>query len=73
MSDRAEFVDTQVEQIGRLADKADNYVAASHLPIQPAMHLRATREGLAEIAKELKEIYVAITGRNPEISRSLPA
>lgn len=53
------------EQIGLLADKADNLAAASTLGVRPEIHIEGMRGGLESIARELKALVIALTGENP--------
>lgn len=54
-----------IEEIGELADKADNHVAASKLPMPAAIHVGCLVGGLEEIRDKLREYYVQQTGENP--------
>lgn len=54
-----------MEMIGKLADKADNLIGASKLPLPLKVHLDQLVLGLEEISKELKKIYAKQTGENP--------
>ena len=53
------------EQIARLADTADNYLATLEIPMPDAMKLDSLRTGMLEISQALKEIYVSVVGENP--------
>jgi len=53
------------EKIGQLADSIDNAIAARQLPLPPAMHLEQSERMMRDWSKQLKEIYVAMTGENP--------
>jgi hypothetical protein len=53
------------EQIGQLADKADNYLAATNLPMSAEFHLGQLKVGLKEISDTLKAVYEGITGIKP--------
>ena len=62
------MVDEQMiyeEQIGRLADTADNYLATLELPMTDAMKLDSLKTGMQELLESLREIYVEMTGENP--------
>lgn len=54
-----------VEEIGRLADTADNYIAATSLPLPASFHVEQLKAGLKDISARLKQIYVNVTGENP--------
>jgi hypothetical protein len=56
--------DEQLEQIGLLADKADNFHGASQLPLPPQMHVKQLSVGMKEIRNELREIHTAISGED---------
>lgn len=58
-------IDEYWEQIGKLADKADNFLAATNLPMPPEFHLKQLKVGLKEISDALKLIYQDVTGINP--------
>lgn len=53
------------EKIGFLADRVDNLVAALTIPMPADFHIKALKESLPEIAKELKQIVIQETGENP--------
>jgi hypothetical protein len=55
----------QLQQIGRLADKCDDYAAASRLPMPAPFHVAQLRAGLEDLSRELRALYVAIAGRDP--------
>ena len=61
--DTVQLLDPQ--DIGRLADTADNYLATLELPMPDAQKLDSLRTGMLEISKALKELYVAVVGENP--------
>lgn len=54
-----------LDKIGRLADRCDNFAAASKLPMPDKFHREQLTEAMADIAKELKAIYVSLTGNDP--------
>lgn len=58
-------IDDVAEEIGRIADQANNVAAASQLPVSPAIHIEGMRFGLVSIRDALQEVYTQITGDNP--------
>lgn len=61
----AEKVTECIDRIGELADRLDNLLAATNLPLPPEFHLSQVKVGLGEISNELKAIYKEITGESP--------
>ena len=55
----------QLEELGRLADMANNLAAASQLPVSPVIHIAGMRQGLIDIDRALKALYIEITGDDP--------
>lgn len=55
----------QLDKLGRLADQANNLAAASQLPVAPAIHVACMRQGLIDIDKALKKLYIEISGDDP--------
>lgn len=55
----------QLEELGTLADQANNLAAASQLPLPPAMHVEQLRNGLVSIDQALRHLYIEISGENP--------
>jgi hypothetical protein len=55
----------QLEELGRLADQANNIAAASQLPFRPEMHIEGMRAGLVSISEALRKLYVEISGDDP--------
>lgn len=55
-----------LERIGLLKDKASNLLAATRLPLSPAIHVTALAQGMQEIETELRAIYAAANhGKTP--------
>jgi len=54
-----------LEEISKLADTADNLLAATNLPVSDRIHLQGLREGLGGISAKLKDVYVELSGSNP--------
>jgi hypothetical protein len=52
------------EQLGRLVDKADNYVAAALLPVSPETHVEGLSHGMAELRDDIKKLYFAAGGED---------
>ena len=51
-----------MERIGLLADKADNFF---HGPrVSPRLEADCLRQGMRDISKELRAIYIEVTGDN---------
>jgi hypothetical protein len=53
-----------LERIGKLIDEVDNLLAATELPVSPQIHLNGLINGLTELQKELREIYLAAGGED---------
>jgi hypothetical protein len=53
-----------LEQLGLLIDMADNLLAATKLPFSPQIHLNGLINGLTELQKELREIYLTAGGED---------
>lgn len=51
-----------IERIGKLADKADNLLAAMKLPVSFQIHLEGLKGGLVDMSTELREIYQDVRG-----------
>lgn len=56
------IIDNVSDHVGRLADKADNLLAASTLPVSPAIHIQGLKGGLQEIRDEAQELYRSLGG-----------
>lgn len=61
MSEPTEWSD----RIGMLADRLDNLVSASRLPIPDSLHKRALQEALPDVVEALRNIYREMTGEDP--------
>jgi len=59
------ITEDQLDDLGRLADMADNYHAASGLQLPASMHIECLRTGMAAISEQIKAIYVKTSGKNP--------
>lgn len=53
------------ETVGLLADRIDNLIHASVLPLPPEFHLAQIVPALEEIRDELRAAVVDMTGENP--------
>lgn len=58
-------MEDKFEKLGLLIDSLDNLAHALELPLSPQMHVEQIGNALPEKVKELKEVYVEITGENP--------
>ena len=54
-----------VDNLGELADKADNLVAASEIPLPAKIHIEQLVIGLREMSATLKSYVIEQTGENP--------
>lgn len=59
------MTNAHLEAIGQLADKADNYIAASQLPLPAMIHLEQLRIGLQQISDGLKAVVREVSGEDP--------
>ena len=59
------LTEDQLEDLGRIADMADNYHAAAGMQLPESMHIECLRTGMAAISEQIKAIYVAASGANP--------
>lgn len=55
----------QLDRLGRLADKADNFSHAAKMPLPDSVHKTCLLEGMGDIRNELRAIYVEASGENP--------
>ncbi len=58
-------MDDKFEKLGQLIDSIDNLAHALNFPLPPQMHVEQMKLLLPDKIKELKEIFVEITGENP--------
>lgn len=65
-----EVTEDQIEQIGQLAETADNLVAASLLPMPATFHLPQLQAGLRSLVKDLRALVVALGGDEWEMPPS---
>ena len=57
-----EITHEQLDRIGRIADKADNYLAAASLPLRNEIHIEGLKTGMREIAEMAGELYRELGG-----------
>lgn len=60
-----ENVQEAIEEIGELVDHCANMLAASVLPVPPAIHLEALTGGYRDMQDKLRTIYVKLAGDDP--------
>lgn len=53
------------ENLGSEIDRLENLGGALALPMPAAVHVQQLREAIPDVARRLKEHYVALTGENP--------
>lgn len=53
------------DEIGALADKADNLHRASQLELPLALHVKMLSEYMKEIRDRLRAVYIKESGHNP--------
>lgn len=58
----------QLDRLGRLADKADNFTHASKLPMPDSIHKQALTDGMNDIRDALRLLYIEVSGENPWVS-----
>jgi hypothetical protein len=58
-------MEDKFEKLGQLIDSLDNLAHALKMPLPPQMHIDVFSRSLPEKVKELKEVFVEITGENP--------
>ena len=62
----AKITDEQIEELGKLADKAANFLAGSFIPCSDSIHVAAMRGGMRDIRNELRALVVKLgNGENP--------
>lgn len=54
--------DEQLDRIGRLADKADNYLSALTIPLSASFHVTGLSAGMQEIKAEAQALYRELGG-----------
>lgn len=58
-------MEDKLEKLGLLIDSLDNLAHALKLALPPQVHVEQIGVALPEKVKELKEVFVEITGENP--------
>ena len=58
-------MEDKFETLGQLIDSLDNLAHALKIPMPPQMHVEQLSVALPEKVKQLKEVFVEITGENP--------
>ena len=58
-------MEDKFETLGQLIDSLDNLAHALKMPLPPQMHVEQLGIALPEKVKQLKEVFVEITGENP--------
>lgn len=53
------------EQLGQIIDSIENLACALDLPMDAKFHVDQLKSLLPEKVKELKELFIKITGENP--------
>lgn len=61
----AQITEEQIEQIGQMAETADNLVAASKLRLPATMIAEQSIIGLRGLVKELRALVVTLSGDDP--------
>ena len=59
------ITEDQLEDLGKIADMADNYRAAAGMQLPASMHIECLRTGMEAISEQIKAIYVVTSGANP--------
>ena len=60
-----EITADQLEVIGELAEKADNFLPYTSNPLPVQMRFDALKHGLTELRDALRTIYVNVGGHDP--------
>jgi len=63
--DGYEKLATAMERVGVIADRADNFVHASRLPLSKVVHSTNLAAGMETLRDELRKIVVETTGASP--------
>jgi hypothetical protein len=58
-------MEDKFEALGQLIDSLDNLAYALNIPLPPQMHVERLGISLPEKVRQLKEVFVEITGNNP--------
>ncbi len=58
-------MEDKFETLGQLIDSLDNLAHALKMPLPPQMHVEQLSVALPKKVKQLKEVFVEITGENP--------
>ena len=58
-------MEDKFETLGQLIDSLDNLAHALKMPLPIHMHIEQLSVALPEKVKQLKEVFVEITGENP--------
>jgi hypothetical protein len=61
----SEIGQENIEELGRLADRADSLLGALELPLSPEMHIEAVTTALQCMSESLKTVYREVTGEDP--------
>lgn len=59
------LTEDQLEDLGRIADMADNFHAAAGMQLPASMHIECLRTGMSAISEQIKAIYVKASGADP--------
>lgn len=58
------MTEEQLERLGQLIDKVDNYLAAAKLPFPAQFHIDGLKHGMDEVRAEILAIYLEAGGEN---------